>query len=182
MAAKTHSTPEIPMGKHIAFNRDSKDFDFFYDRQYLGSRAERRDAEECLNEYAYDLARGYITPACAQDADPIPFPETVAVNVAPAQVDEPVAAIKVTPVYRQANGDLSWEAGVEVVGFDYTIGEGLTKVLIGVGGGVREGIELIIGGSALNQRLSEVITLADVRRLRDNLSALLTNPRVQQAA
>lgn len=92
MAAKTHSTPELPMGKVVRYNKENGDFDFFFNREYLGSRAERRDAEECLNEYVYDFERGYITPA-ALGGEPIPFPETVTVVAAPAEEEDDDEAI-----------------------------------------------------------------------------------------
>ena len=63
MAATKHSTPELPMGKVVRYNKENGDFDFFFNREYLGSRQHESDARECLNEYVYDLERGYITPA-----------------------------------------------------------------------------------------------------------------------
>lgn len=62
---------------------------------------------------------------------------------------------------------------------DYAAGDGLSKVVIGTYSKDKPGVELIIGGSAINERLDEVITLADARQLRDNLSALLADPRLQ---
>ena len=59
---------------------------------------------------------------------------------------------------------------------DLVIGEGLTKVVIGAYGD-KSGVELIIGGSVINQYLADVLTLADVAQLRDNLNALLADPR-----
>ena len=63
---------------------------------------------------------------------------------------------------------------------DFTIGEGLTKVLIGTYND-KPGIELVIGGACINTYLHEVITLADVGQLRDNLTALLNDARLQAA-
>ena len=63
---------------------------------------------------------------------------------------------------------------------DFTIGSGLTRVLLGNYDGKKPGIELLIGETCLNERLVEVITLADVQTLRDNLNALLADPRVQK--
>ena len=62
---------------------------------------------------------------------------------------------------------------------DLAVGEGLTRVVIGVSGANKPGLELIIGGHAINQYLNESITLADVAQLRDNLNALLADPRLQ---
>ena len=47
--------------------------------------------------------------------------------------------------------------------------------------GLIDVFELIIGGTCINEYLREVITLADVRTLRDNLTVLLDDPRVQAA-
>jgi hypothetical protein len=59
----------IPMGKYIAYNRATQDYDFFYDRRYLGSRAKHHDAEQCLNEYVYDmLAHGSTRTATELDS------------------------------------------------------------------------------------------------------------------
>lgn len=55
----------------------------------------------------------------------------------------------------------------------------VTKVAIGVSGANKPGFELIIGGSQINQYLNDVLTLADVAQLRDNLNALLADPRLQ---
>ncbi len=53
--------------------------------------------------------------------------------------------------------------------------------MIGSYGSDKSGIELIIGGIALNQGLEEIITLDDVRQLRDNLTALLNDARLLAA-
>ncbi len=82
------------------------------------------------------------------------------------------------PVWRDGNGDLSWEAGVSIAYYDYAVGEGLTKVLIGISTEGKPGLELIIGGSQINTFLDQALTLDDIRELRDNLSALLDDPRL----
>lgn len=62
---------------------------------------------------------------------------------------------------------------------DFTIGDGLTKVLIGTyDGSSKDGVELKIGGKSMNIYNDQIITLADVRQLRDNLTALLSDPRL----
>lgn len=163
MAAKRNSTAIPTDGKHIRYDSETRDYACYLNGEFIGYASNYSDGETlCENTYYAQL-----THASA----PAPTPEA-----------EPVAAVEVTPVYRQANGDLSWEAGVEVASVDYATGEGLTKVLIGTHPGDKAGIELIIGGTPINERLCEVITLADVRRLRDNLSALLADARLQAVA
>ena len=76
----------------------------------------------------------------------------------------------------------TWQLEGGEVNTDYAIGEGLTRVVIGISGNDKPGLELIIGGSAINQYLNEVLTLADVRQLRDNLNTILADPRLQQQA
>lgn len=61
------------------------------------------------------------------------------------------------------------------------IGDRLTEALIGTYGGDKPGVELVIGGSPINERVEQVIALADVRRLRDNLTALLRDARLAGA-
>ncbi len=78
MATKAHSTTatgrSIPMGKHVAYNRETKDFDCYYDGQYLGSRATMQDAEAHVDGYVYDLLAKAPTPA----ASPSPSPDVSA--------------------------------------------------------------------------------------------------------
>ena len=62
---------------------------------------------------------------------------------------------------------------------DFKLGDGLTRVMIGTHGGDKAGIELVIGGETINDKVDEVITLDDVRQIRDNLTMLLNDPRVQ---
>jgi len=39
----------------------------------------------------------------------------------------------------------------------------------------------VVGGCGINEMIDEVLTLADIRQLRDNLDALLSDARVQAA-
>lgn len=59
----------------------------------------------------------------------------------------------------------------------FTIGEGLIRVQI-CPEDQRDGVYLNIGHVGINDQLEDVITLADVARLRDNLTALLNDPRL----
>jgi hypothetical protein len=61
---------------------------------------------------------------------------------------------------------------------DFTTGDGLTGVLIGTYGSDKPGVELVIGGTNINERVDQVLTLADVRELRDNLTVLLEDARL----
>ncbi len=83
------------------------------------------------------------------------------------QAEQPAPAVHVE----------QWQSeGTEYV--DFTAGDELTKVLIGTYGCDKPGIELVIGGTGINERVDKVITLADVRQLRDNLTAILGDPRL----
>lgn len=64
---------------------------------------------------------------------------------------------------------------------DYYTGIGLVRTVIGICGSDKAGLELIVGGRPINEHLDEVLTLADVRQLRDNLTALLEDTRLQAA-
>lgn len=91
------------------------------------------------------------------------------------------ARIDVKYTYRAPNGDLADEPIGPIACTDFTLGDGLTKTRIGTYGGEKPGIALIIGGNGINEMFGEIITLADLRQLRDNLSALLSDPRVLAA-
>ena len=64
---------------------------------------------------------------------------------------------------------------------DYQAGSGLTGVMIGTYDNDKPGVELIIGGKPINEMIDQVMTLADVRQLRDNLTALLNDARLVAA-
>lgn len=57
------------------------------------------------------------------------------------------------------------------------VGEGFTEARIAQDDD-QPGVLLVVGGSCINQELGEIITLDDVRQLRDNLTALLSDPRL----
>ena len=166
MAAKHNSTTIPQDGKHIRYDRETKDYACYLNGEFIGYAPNYSDGETLCEQTYYAQLSHTSAPA----TEPAPEAEAEAA---------PVAEVVATPVWRQANGDLSWEAGVSIACFDYAIGEGLTRALIGTHDHDKEGIELIIGGNPINERVEEVITLADVRRLRDNLSTLLADPRVQ---
>ena len=75
----------------------------------------------------------------------------------------------------------TWQGEAGTTYADFSAGDGLTKALIGTHGGTKDGIELIIGGWPINEHLDEVLTLDDVRQLRDNLTALLNDARLLAA-
>jgi len=85
------------------------------------------------------------------------------------------AVLGAAPLAAPAIQAEQWQSEDGTVYTDFVIGDGLTKVLIGTHGGQKSGVELIIGKSPLNERVEEVMTLDDVRQLRDNLTALLND-------
>lgn len=98
-----------------------------------------------------------------------------AVRLSPAP-----AAAAVTLEAQPAITAETWQSEAGEPYTDFTIGDGLTRVLIGTYND-KPGIELVIGGACINTYLHEVITLADVRQLRDNLTALLEDTQLQAA-
>ena len=91
---------------------------------------------------------------------------------APAPAAAPVPAVEVD----------AWQSDDGVSYSDLVAGEGLTQVTIGNRAPREPGIELLIGGRAINERTADVLTTADLRQLRDNLTALLADPRLQPPA
>ena len=75
----------------------------------------------------------------------------------------------------------TWQGEVGTPYTDFSAGDGLTRVMIGTHVGTKDGIELIVGGACINEHSDEVLTLADVRQLRDNLDALLSDARLLAA-
>lgn len=57
-------------------------------------------------------------------------------------------------------------------------GEGLTEVRVCPDGEDQPGVLLVIGGTAINEENDQIITLADLRQIRDNLSVILADPRL----
>jgi hypothetical protein len=90
-------------------------------------------------------------------------------------------SVRTELTYYDSKGELTDAPGGLLACTDYVVGDGLTKVVIGQHAGDKSGVELIIGGSCINEHLDEVITLADVRELRDNLTVLLNDLRLRQA-
>ena len=110
---KTKSAPAIPQdGKHIRYDRETGDYMCFLDGQLIGYAPNYSDGETLCEQTYYAQLSHASAPAPG-----------------PAPAVELVAEIEAAPVYRQANGDLSWEAGVSIAHFDYAVGEGLTRVL-----------------------------------------------------
>lgn len=148
---------QLPMGKHVQHNADTDQYDLYYNRQLLGSRANERDAKNALDERVYDLERsGMMYTAAMLDAD--------------SSVEEIATDTVVTvTTWRQYS---SFYAGCD-----------LTEVMVGPhsGNGDKAGVELVIGGTCINMCESEVITMADVQAIRDNLTALLNDARLWAA-
>lgn len=175
MAKRNSTTPAAPSsipseGKYTCYNRETMDYDGYFNGQYLGSRENMNAARDLVNEYVYDLERsGELYTAEQLDGG---------ADVEAIAADQ----ITVTPIYRDPeSGDLTEEPAGAPVLYDFTIGTDLTKVMLGTFGGEKRGVDLIIGGTCINDYLHQVITLADVRTLRDNLDTLLADPRVRAA-
>lgn len=150
--------PEVT--KEIKYNRETKDYDCYItiddQREYIGSAASYGDGETRCRDYAFSYYEDRNTPEKA---------------VAVALADE-APAVRVKHIQSEDDCWTNFEAG-----------DGLTKVLVSP----REwqnaiGVFLIIGGHSINDYLDEVITLADLRQLRDNLTALLADERLAAAA
>jgi hypothetical protein len=123
-----------------------------------------------LIEHGHGVLVKHLEALIVAPAHPPTFP-------APAAPAAPAIRIE-----RLINDDTCDAArfGTEM-GVDYSCGAGLTKALIGTGMESKLGIELIIGGSSVNSDIDQVLTLADVRELRDNLTALLGDARLVAA-
>jgi len=154
--ATTAILPEI--SKRIAYNRTSKDYDCYISidgdpEQYIGSAPDYSAAEKTCNDFAFSYYEDNHTPEKA---------------IAIALTDE----LSVT--HRQVqDGGSTWAT--------FTTGEGLTKVYVSADDHEWPGVHLIIGGSSINDGIDEIIALADLRQLRDNLTALLADERLAAA-
>lgn len=96
------------------------------------------------------------------------------------QADTLLRAVLAPPAELPHVEALTWESeGKRYT--DYYTGIGLVRTVIGICGSDKAGLELIVGGRPINEHLDEVLTLADVRQLRDNLTALLEDTRLQAA-
>lgn len=161
MAATTHSTTGIPYA--IIYSRADRDYAITVDGQYIGSAATYHDAEERVREYFYDLiSSGALYTATELDGGS---------SVEEIVADAPLPTVTVTP----------WQGEAGAAYTDFTVGNGLTKVLLGTHSSDKSGVELVVGGACINERSDEVLTLDDVRQLRDNLTALLHDTRVLAA-
>jgi hypothetical protein len=172
-----HSTTLPELTKRIAYNKDNRDYDCFIafdgtDEQCIGSAASYGAAEKVCNDYAYDYYNDNHTPEKAVQvalAEPTADYAETRADVC-RRVDQVAAG---TSIRAEEWADEDGHAYI-----DFKIGDGLTKVLIGSYSGDKAGVELIIGGESINSGKDEVLTLSDVRQLRDNLTALLNDPRL----
>ena len=273
---KTVAVEQLPLGKVVRYNRENSDFDFYFDRQYLGSRTTEHDARECLNEYVYDLERsgamytatqldaGSSVEEIAADVESAPIAPAVTVQpficddtlnadygqpigtsylcngvevyvpdnpAQPVQLELPTlvngqlatTSMCITPsaldyephltldalatvsvllnslpvqaaITRKLAGappapmpslptvtTNTWQGETGTSYTDFSVGSELTGVMVGTLADGKDGIDLVIGGRDINPHLDEVLTLDDVRQLRDNLTALLNDPRLVAA-
>lgn len=153
---------DIPAsGKYTRYNRETTDYDAFFDAQYLGSRDSMEAARDLVNEHVYDLEQSGMMYT-ATDLDAGSSIEEIAADM------ESMPAVTVT-TWRQY--------------FTFHAGSEMTEVMVGPhgGDGDKPGVELIIGGTCINDLPDHIITLADLRTLRDNLTALLNDARLHVA-
>lgn len=166
--SRNHTTLQAPSdipstGKYTRYNRETMDYDAFFGGQYLGSRDSMDAARDLVNEHVYDLEQsGMLYTATALDADA--SIEEIAADT------EYLPAVSATAVQGHATVYASFYAGCD-----------LTEVMIGPHGSDKPGVELVIGGMCINMERSEVITMADVQTIRDNLTALLNDARLWAA-
>lgn len=151
MAATCKSTtaPAIPQdGKCIRYSRETGDYACYLDGRLIGYAANYSAGETLCNDTYYAQLTHTSAPVqdTAQESAPAPAP-TVEVK--------------------------TWQGEAGTTYTDLIAGAGLTRVLVGSYGGDKPGVELVIGGACVNERLNQVLTLADVRQLRDNLNVLL---------
>jgi hypothetical protein len=97
------------------------------------------------------------------------------------QADTLLRAVLAPPAEMPEVNEITWQSEDGVSYTDFHAGAGLTRVMIGTYGSDKAGLELIVGGRPINEHLDEVLTLADVRQLRDNLDALLSDARLLAA-
>ena len=269
--AKRYSTTKVApsdipsTGKYTRYNRETMDYDAFFDGQYLGSRESMDEVRDLVNEHVYDLERsgmmytateldgGSSVEEIAADTESAPIPPgegAVAVeylyydathplrdlteeargplayttyvcgcgdekadiafkmdgsagpeislfNDDPRPLATVLAAVAnlqmlladprvhaalygITPPAAPAVIVETWNSG-EYTYTDFHAGSKLTGVMIGTYDESKPGIELVVGGKAINECSDEVLTLADIRQLRDNLTALLNDPRLVSA-
>ena len=137
------------MTKEIKYDRKSGDYACYLGGELIGYESTYSAAETFINNTYYEMLAHASTPA-----------------EVPAQTTEPLPTVN----------ELTWESeGSSYT--DYYIDVGVARVVIGTYND-KPGVELIINGVGLNPELAEIITLADVRRLRDNLTALLSDARL----
>ena len=139
------------MTKEIKYNRKSGDYACYLGGELIGYESTYSAAETFINNTYYEMLAHTSAPAEA----PEPAPE-----VSPA--------VTVT----------TWQGEIGTPYTDFSVGTGLTGVMIGNYGSDKDGVELVVGGRPINEHLDEVLTLADIRQLRDNLTALLNDPRL----
>jgi len=98
--AKSNSTTTIPTeGKHIQYDRETKDYACYLDGEYIGHRANYSDAETTLNGLIYDK-QAHGDYATATQLDGGSSDEEIAADYATdARDGEPVGSIHGCAVY-----------------------------------------------------------------------------------
>jgi hypothetical protein len=84
------STEAIPdAGKFVQHHPDSRDFDGYFNGQFVGCRATQREAEEMVDEYVYQgLRRGTLTTTAGETVSMVAVDDEVNAPIAMAVVFE----------------------------------------------------------------------------------------------
>lgn len=158
--AKRNSTTriapsDIPTeGKYTRYNRETMDYDGFFNGQYLGSRENMNAARDMVNEYVYDLERsGGMFTATELDGG--------------ASEDE----IEVTHLYHDPNqgNDITDKPVGPLACVDYAYGDTFIS------------FDAEDGGTQVSLFGNDPIDLDRLERTLDNLLVLLADPRVAAA-
>lgn len=199
MANRNSTTKTAPSsipseGKYTCHNRETMDYDGYFNGQYLGSRENMNAARDLVNEYVYDLERsgdmytaeqldgGASVEAIAADA-PADFERRREIfrlfDQALGLTDEP--EIEVTHLYRDASkgNDLTDQPVGPIAYTDYTLGSDATRALISIDIEGDELHEIIMQGEYIEGPVEEHLATMEVAIA--NMRKLLADPRVQAA-
>lgn len=171
--ANKTGTPRVTMDGGALFVRcgDGRDPDDL--RGTIEDRAHERP------QFVREVVRLHTRGLVILDTDEETYVMTEAEYTAPPSF---APAVRLDPTYRAANGDLTSEPVGPVAYHDFSVGDGLTRVLIGPFEDER-GIDLIIAGCQVGSGCVDdpQLTFQQVREIRDNLTTLLDDPRVVAA-
>ena len=180
--AKRYSTTKVApsdipsSGKYTRYNRETMDYDAFFDGQYLGSRESMDEVRDLVNEHVYDLERsGMMYTATQLDAGS--SVEEIAADVESAPIPPSAPAVAVEYLYYDATHplrDLTEEARGPLAYTTYVCGCGDEQADIAFKMDGSAGPEI----SLFND---DPRPLATVLAAVANLQMLLADPRVHAA-